>query len=188
MIKEDQYAEADPDGVGNLQDGKAGGTFSRNKSVKLAKKAAHIYVIIKGHNGKSGAEKGNQAYKKDFYIPENFPCGRADAVGDDKIRFPDGRNINGGFPLLDLFQKIRDRHHIASGLFRIQNDHRHDPQTIEDFGVTHGKCSDILKIYMWVGDFNVLIQLQIKTIADEKKTPFPESYFFIFGRKKRLAR
>ena len=105
MIKEDQYAEADPDGVGNLQDGKAGGTFSRNKSVKLAKKAAHIYVIIKGHNGKSGAEKGNQAYKKDFYIPENFPCGRADAVGDDKIRFPDGRNINGGFQLLDLFQR-----------------------------------------------------------------------------------
>ena len=38
MIKEDQYAEADPDGVGNLQDGKAGGTFSRNKSVKLAQK------------------------------------------------------------------------------------------------------------------------------------------------------
>ena len=105
MIKEDQYAEADPDGVGNLQDGKAGGTFSRNKSVKLAKKAAHIYVIIKGHNGKSSAEKGNQAYKKDFHIPENFPCGRADAVGDDKICFPDGRNINGGFQLLDLFQK-----------------------------------------------------------------------------------
>ena len=87
MIKEDQYAEADPDGVGNLQDGKAGGTFSRNKSVKLAKKAAHIYVIIKGHNGKSGAEKGNQAYKKDFYIPEKLPLSGADAVGDDKNPF-----------------------------------------------------------------------------------------------------
>ena len=105
MIKEDQYAEADPDGVGNLQDGKAGGTFSRNKSVKLAKKAAHIYVIIKGHNGKSGAEKGNQAYKKDFYIPEKLSCGGTDAVGDDEIRFSHGRNINRWFQLLDLFQK-----------------------------------------------------------------------------------
>lgn len=106
MIKEDQYAKADPDGVGNLQDGKAGGAFSRDKSVKLVKKAAHIYVIIKGHNGKSGTEKGNQAYKKDFYIPEKLPLSGADAVGDDKIRFTDGRNINGGLQLPDLFQKI----------------------------------------------------------------------------------
>ena len=106
MIKEDQYAKADPDGVGNLQDGKAGGAFSRDKSVKLVKKAAHIYVIIKGHNGKSGTEKGNQAYKEDFYIPEKLSGGGTDAVGDDEIRFSDGRNINRGFQLLDLFQKI----------------------------------------------------------------------------------
>ena len=66
MIKEDQYAKADPDGVGNLQDGKAGGAFSRDKSVKLVKKAAHIYVIIKGHNGKSGTEKGNPGIQKGF--------------------------------------------------------------------------------------------------------------------------
>ena len=105
MIKEDQYAKADPDGVGDLKDGKAGGAFSRDKSVKLVKKAAHIYVIIKGHNGKSSAEKGNQAYKKDFYIPEKLSLSGADAVGDDKIRFTDGRNINGGLQFLDLFQK-----------------------------------------------------------------------------------
>lgn len=90
MIKEDQYAKADPDGVGNLQNGKAGGAFSRDKSVKLVKKAAHIYVIIKGHNGKSGTEKGNQAYKKDFYIPEKLPLSGADAVGDDKSVSPMG--------------------------------------------------------------------------------------------------
>lgn len=55
---------------------------------------------------------------------------------------------------------------------------------IEDFGVTHGKCSDILKIYMWVGDFNVLIQLQIKSITCEK-TPFPWNIIFSFldGRR-----
>ena len=105
MIKEDQYAKADPDGVGNLQDGKAGGAFSRDKSVKLVKKAAHIYVIIKGHNGKSGTEKGNQAYKRILYTGK-LPLSGADAVGDDKIRFTDGRNINGGFQLPDLFQKI----------------------------------------------------------------------------------
>ena len=65
MIKEDQYAKADPDGVGNLQNGKAG-DFSRDKSVKLVKKAAHIYVIIKGHNGKCRPKKTDQTHKKGF--------------------------------------------------------------------------------------------------------------------------
>ncbi len=64
--------------------------FSHDKGVKLVKKAPKIHVIVKSHNRKSGAEKGNQAYKKDFYIPEKLSCGGTDAVGDDEIRFPMG--------------------------------------------------------------------------------------------------
>ena len=47
--------------------------FPRNKSVKLAKKAAHIYVIIKGHNGKSGAEKETRHTKRIFTYRKIFP-------------------------------------------------------------------------------------------------------------------
>ena len=73
MIKEDQYAKADPDGVGNLQDGKAGGAFSRDKSVKLVKKAAHIYVIIKGHNGKAAQKKETRHTKGFLYTGKASP-------------------------------------------------------------------------------------------------------------------
>ena len=106
MIKEDQHTKSDPDRVGELQNGKTVGAFSHDKGVKLVKKAPKIHVIVKSHNRKSGAEKGNQAYKKDFYIPEKLSCGGTDAVGDDEIRFSHGRNINRWFQLLDLFQKI----------------------------------------------------------------------------------
>ena len=89
-----------------------------------------------------------------------------------------------------FFRRSDDRaSHSVRALFASRTINRHDPQTIEDFGChCMESASDILKIYMWVGDFNVLIQLQIKSITHEKKTPFPEYYFFIFGRKKRLAR
>ena len=106
MIKEDQHTKSDPDRVGDLQNGKTIGAFSHDKGVKLVKKTSKIHVIIKGHNRKSGAKKGNQTYKEDFYIPEKFSCGGTDAVGNDKIRFSHGRNINRWFQLLDLFQKI----------------------------------------------------------------------------------
>lgn len=91
MIEEDQCAKADPHRVGDLQNGKTVGAFSHDKGVKLVKKAPKIHVIVKSHNRKSGAEKGNQAYKEDFYIPEKLSGGGTDAVGDDEIRFSDGR-------------------------------------------------------------------------------------------------
>lgn len=106
MIKKEQYTKADPDRVGELQNGKTVGAFSHDNGVKLVKRLPRSTSLLKVIIEKAGAEKGNQAYKKDFYIPEKLSCGGTDAVGDDEIRFSHGRNINRWFQLLDLFQKI----------------------------------------------------------------------------------
>lgn len=72
MIKEDQYAEADPDGVGNLQDGKAGGTFSRNKSVKLAKRLPISTSLLKVIMEKAAPKKETRHTKGFLHTGEFF--------------------------------------------------------------------------------------------------------------------
>ena len=88
MIKEEQYAEADPDRVGNLQDGKAGGAFSRDKGVKLAQKGCpRSTSLLKVIMEKAAPKKETRHTKKIFTYRKSFPCGGTDAVGDDEIRF-----------------------------------------------------------------------------------------------------
>ena len=148
VVEKDQNSKSDPDRIGNLQNRKSVGAFSHNKGVELVKKTSEVNVIIESHNREGCPKKRNQAYEENFNIAKYRACGRADPVGDDKIRFSDGRNINGRFHFQDHFQKIRDGHYISARFHGIQDHYLHDAEAVELFCISHGKGGNVLEIYM----------------------------------------
>ena len=73
MIKEDQYAEADPDGVGISRMVKPEELFSRNKSVKLAKKLPISTSLLKVIMEKAAPKKETRHTKRIFIYRKSFP-------------------------------------------------------------------------------------------------------------------
>ena len=74
MIKKEQYTKADPDRVGELQNGKTVGAFSHDKGVKTGQKrlprsTSLLKVIIE----KAAPKKETRHTKKIFTYRKSFP-------------------------------------------------------------------------------------------------------------------
>ena len=115
MIKEEQNSDGKADRVGNLQDSKTAGNFSRHLKINLLKQPADIHICIKGHDGKSSSEKSSKADEKDFE-PAKYSAGcRAFAVGKNEIGFSYMRNAEIRFFFLDHIDQIHGGHDILTG-------------------------------------------------------------------------
>ena len=93
VVKEENNAKPDPYGVCDLQNREMSGGLSCDLCVDTGKKCSHIYVIVKGHDGESGAEKGGKTYEQDFDpFPQDTGTGFV-LEGDDKVGFSEGGDI-----------------------------------------------------------------------------------------------
>ena len=127
VVKEEQDAETDTDGIGNFQDSIAGCGLPGDLGVDLLEKNGDVYVIVKGHNGKACTEKGGEADKYDFAPSYNNIDSSFLLIGDDEVWFANMRNIKIRLFELDIIYKIHNRNHIPACLVRIQVCYRENP-------------------------------------------------------------
>lgn len=164
MIEEEKYAQAESDGVGDFQDSEAVGCFARHLCVYQGKKGSHISVGIKSHNRKRGSEKRYETDNRRFDAAKKQTAGRGFFICEDKVGLSQRSDRKIGFPAVDLFYQIHDRHDVSSRSVVGQIHNRKHPETVKDPGIAAGQFRYILQIYMGMKDTDILVNLKIQSV------------------------
>ena len=161
MIKEKQNAQSKAYRVGDFKNRKAIGDAARYLFINLPEKLSYVRICIKGHNREGCAKKGNQTDESSFDNMKELMGSSCFFVGKNKIRF--AYMGDGKFRLffLDQIHQVHGSHHIPAGFFRVQVGNRKNPKAVEKLCVGTGQTGNILKVYMRMMNFDVLVKLKI---------------------------
>ena len=72
MVEEQDDTDADSKRIGNLQYGKSRGIPASEQLIDIVKQRPDIHIGLKGHDGKTGADKSDHADQRYFQKTEKF--------------------------------------------------------------------------------------------------------------------